>query len=275
MRANSGDKPTPPNLGEATIATIHGTKYRIFLDHPILNDHGVFYPRGKFSDNISQYWRCCCFSDTTKPPNYFLSNIELEYSCVYSKELAIKAASSYQIGNSFTYQNISSEKTFVISKPNDGIINQQVNLLRRSMTGLLLLFRQDTAGSIDSEKIINPDIISVKVTINGMPNRIFSKGMELADFWEMVKKRFSDHLNNNVNQKDFYASSKYGLWIDMRTFPSNSIHGGGLKLDNTLGGIQLVIKRKLSGSGNIICYLFVVADAVMDVMNSDLHSISY
>ena len=75
-------------------------------------------------------------------------------------------------------------------------------------------------------------------------------------------------------KKDFYAVSKFALWVDMRTFPSNNIHGGGLKLDNTLGGIQLMIKRKTGGSGNISCYVFVVADAVMDVMNSDLHSIS-
>ena len=45
----------------------------------------------------------------------------------------------------------------------------------------------------------------------------------------------------------------------MRTFPSNNIHGGGLKLDNTLGGVQLMIKRKTGGSGNNTCYVFVVA----------------
>ena len=104
-----------------------------------------------------------------------------------------------------------------------------------------------------------------------MPNRLYSKGMGQADFWEAINKRFPA----NMSQKDFYGASKFAAWIDMRTFPSNEIHGGGLKLDSTQGGIQLMIKRKTGGSGTILCYVYVVADAVFDIMNSDLHSISY
>ena len=277
LRAGAGDKPSSPNAKDKVLAEIHGTKYRILIDHSILNDHGIFYPRGlinslNFQLTLAPVSAVVVYSDTTKPPNYSLANIELEYSCVYSDQLANQARSNYQVGKSFLYEYISLEKTFTITLATDEIINQQINIPRRSIQGLLLLFRDDTPGSIDSENFVSPNILEIKITINGMPNRLYSKGMAQVDFWEAINKRFSAKY---LSQKDFYGASKFAAWIDMRTFPSNDIHGGGLKLDSSQGGIQLMIKRKTGGSGTILCYIYVISDAVMDIMNSDLHSISY
>ena len=62
----------------------------------------------------------------------------------------------------------------------------------------------------------------------------------------------------------------------MRTHPDNGIHGGGLALNNTQDGVKLEIKRKqLVAAGTITCYMFVVADAMMEIMNSNLRSIKY
>ena len=44
LRTNAGDKDTS-NAKEVAMATLHNTKYCIPLDHPILTDHGVFYPK--------------------------------------------------------------------------------------------------------------------------------------------------------------------------------------------------------------------------------------
>ena len=53
------------------------------------------------------------------------------------------------------------------------------------MKGLLLLFYEPyTGGARDSEKTFNPDITEVKVTVNGIPNKIYSQGMKTRDFWE-------------------------------------------------------------------------------------------
>ena len=120
------------------------------------------------------------------------------------------------------------------------------------MSGLLLLFRDDTAGEVDSENFLFPNILETKITIIGMPNRLYSKGMNQIEYWGAISKR----CNYNLSQKYFYGASKFALWIDMRTFPSNDIHGGGLKLDSTQGGVQLMIKRKTVESGIIVCYIF-------------------
>ena len=89
----------------------------------------------------------------------------------------------------------------------------------------------------------------------------------------MTKKRMGG--SGSLKEKDFYTGNKYALWIDLRTFPDNEIHGGGFTLNTVRDGVKLEIKRKVGGSGNIPCYMYVVADALMEVMNSNLKSILY
>ena len=53
------------------------------------------------------------------------------------------------------------------------------------MTGILCLFTEShTGGTRDSEKFVNPSITSINVNVDGMPNRLYSKGMVATDFWE-------------------------------------------------------------------------------------------
>ena len=58
LRTNAGDKDTS-NSKEVTLANIHDTKYCIPIDHPILDDHGVFHPWA-LSDQL-------CFEITFAP----------------------------------------------------------------------------------------------------------------------------------------------------------------------------------------------------------------
>ena len=142
------------------------------------------------------------------------------------------------------------------------------------MTGILCLFEESyDEGTRDSEKFVNPDIKSVNINIDGMPNRLYSKGMVPSDFWEAIKRRMGG--SGKVKEEDFYAGDKFALWIDLRTFPDNGIHGGGLHVNNTRDGVKLEIKRKTGGTGNITCHMFVVADALMEIMNKELKSIMY
>ena len=142
------------------------------------------------------------------------------------------------------------------------------------MTGILCLFTEaHNAGMRHSEKFVNPNIKSISVNIDGIPNRLFSKGMEPSDAWDSIKKRMDKE--GWLTEKDFYTGNKYALWIDLRTLPDIGIHGGDLTLNNTRDGVKLEITRKVGGSGNMTCHMYVVADALMEVMNSDLKSILY
>ena len=81
--------------------------------------------------------------------------------------------------------------------------------------------------------------------------------------------------SGSVTEKVFYIGNKYALWIDLRTFPDNGIHGGGFTFNNTQDGIRLEIDTKVGGSGNMTCHMYVMADALMELINSNLKSVLY
>ena len=73
-----------------------------------------------------------------------------------------------------------------IAKGTDSIINESINVPRRSMKGLILLlfYEPYEGGARDSEETLNPDITEVKVVVNGIPNKVYSHGMKTGDLWE-------------------------------------------------------------------------------------------
>ena len=105
-----------------------------------------------------------------------------------------------------------------------------------------------------------------------MPNMLYSKGMLPTDQWESIKQRFPRSLESEVTETKFYTEDKFALWIDLRSHVDNEIHGSGLALKDTRDGVKLEIRRKVGGSGNITCDMFIVADALMEIKNSNLNA---
>lgn len=153
--------------------------------------------------------------------------MELKYECIRSEYLVQEASSSYQVGKGFFYENIILHKTVTISKPNTSVIEEHINFPRRSMEGIFCLFTgNQTAGTRDSKKFVNPNIKSISINIDGMPNKLYSNGMVPTDFWESIKKRLIEKILL-IKQKEFYTNNKFALWIDLRTYPDGNIHGNG------------------------------------------------
>ena len=97
LRTNAGDKDTS-NAKEVAMATLHNTKYCIPLDHPILTDHGVFYPKSlphplKFEITLAPVPDVVVFSDTTKPPTYTITNLELELQ-MHFQQISCRSSTS-------------------------------------------------------------------------------------------------------------------------------------------------------------------------------------
>ena len=80
------------------------------INHEILDDHGVFFPRA-LSDELVIELRLAPAgsvvrgSDPTKL-GYELSNIQLEYEVIQSKELAEKSMLNYLNGKRFIYEKV-------------------------------------------------------------------------------------------------------------------------------------------------------------------------
>ena len=88
LRTNAGDKVTS-DTGEVALALVHNTKYKIPLDHPVLNDHGVYYPKAlpnhlMFELTFAPVADIVIYSDVTEAPSYTITNLELEYQVISS-----------------------------------------------------------------------------------------------------------------------------------------------------------------------------------------------
>ena len=282
IRSGAGDKKTSGVDEENALNTVYGTKYRINLDHPILTDHGVFYPQALYNNlvfelTLAPAGQVVKGSDTTKL-GYKLENIQLEYEIIRSKALADEALSTYKSGKEFAYDLVMRSEVVPITRGSDTRLNLRVNPQRRSLKGILLLFINPyNPGARDSENYFNPDITNVKVTVNGVPNRVYNEGISGKDMWNEITRHFKPHRGGSPNMTltKYLTANKFGLWIDLRSMADTTMHGNGQRLINTQDGVQLEIERTASGSGTTNCYIFTVSDSQMNIMGQQLESVQY
>ncbi len=162
---------------------LHGIfkkNYAIMLDHPFTSDHGVSYP---FALGSHIEWEVTLapvaqFIKTDAEENdgsaYSLENIQLEYETVKDTELARETQNLYSSGKSFLYEYPQFFRVVNVAEGNT-IINENINIPRRSLKGLVILFRTTQAQhELKSEVYHNPDIESVSVTIEGLSNKIYA-----------------------------------------------------------------------------------------------------
>ena len=282
IRSGAGDKKTSGVDEENALNAVYGTKYRINLDHPILTDHGVLYPQALYNDLVFELTLAAAHEVVKGPDGtklgYKLENIQMEYEVIRSKGLADEVMSTYASGKEFAYDLVMREKVVPITRGSDTHLNLRVNPQRRSLKGILLLFINPfTAGARDTEQFFNPDITKVKVTVNGVPNRVCNEGLNGSDMWQELTRHFKPSTNGrpNMTLAKYLTSNKFGLWIDLRSMADTTMHGNGQRLVNTQDGVQLEIDRKASGSGTTNCHIFTISDAQMNIMSQQLLTVDY
>ena len=284
IRSDTSDKKTSGVDEEKALNEVYGTKYRINLDHPILTDHGVFYPQALYNDLVFELTLAPAHevvkgATSSNVLGYKLENIQMEYEVIRSKTLADEATSAYNSGKEFAYDLVMRERVVPIARDSVTHLNLRVNPQRRSLKGILLLFLSKyTEGNRDSEYYFNPNITNVKITVNGVPNRVYNEGISGSDMWEELTRHFKPSTNGrpNMTLAKYLTDDKFGLWIDLRSMADTTMHGNGQRLVNTQDGVQLEIKRKTSSSsGALYCHIFTISDAQMNIMGHQLESITY
>ena len=170
--ASSGDD---DKVSDALMFAVHGTKQRIRLGN-ILKDHGLYAPYSMIN-NFQYSITLPSASDIMKAQSgeavegYSLENIELEYETIENQDLANHTTEGYEIGRSLSFEHVTLMKTTEWDKKST-LINETINLPRKSMKAVVLLFKSKTPSS--SEEYVYPNIEGVKVTIEGVPNSVYS-----------------------------------------------------------------------------------------------------
>ena len=169
--------------------------------------------------------------------------------------------------------------------------NINLNVSARSMKGILMLFENVAAQQSfarNTEAFYNSQITKVEVTIEGLPNQLYSQGMRAYQMWDEAKKYFApgskrhpdvgtvakDLALADVNLREF-LTSKYSLSLDLRTSDDDSLHGSGRRIENASEGIAIQITKKAEATGALNIYLFVAMDAQLNIEDGRFVSVAY
>ena len=83
------------------------------------------------------------------------------------------------------------------------------------MRGILTLFQE--VNETDPEKFVDPNITSVEITIEGVPNMIYSQGLPKKRIFEEAQRLLEYNIKDlQMKIEDFY-NNKYALWIYLLT----------------------------------------------------------
>ena len=82
----------------------------------------------------------------------------------------------------------------VAKDKSDTLWNININVPACSIKGILMLFENVAAQqpfASNTEAFYNPQITKVEVTIEGIPNQLYSQGMRAYQIWNEAKKYFA------------------------------------------------------------------------------------
>ena len=124
----------------------------------------------------------------------------------------------------------------------------------------------------DTEAFHNPKLTKVEVTIEGVPNQLFSPGMRPYLIWDETRKYFAAgskrHSDVSVVAKDLglsdvylgeFLTTKYCVWLDLRTTDDDR---------RISEEITIQIQKEAEAAGPLNVHIYVVMDAELDFQDS-------
>ena len=258
------------NIEDKMIADLYKDRLEIPIGHHVLGGQGIFAPRALDAD-FDVDIRFAMGKDIMEAQTsqsiagYKVTNLNLEYEKIRSQELYDKAEQSYISGRTWPYRFIEKPTTnsadWLKSKTD---VTSRVNLPRRSMNAIVMLFRDDAK---DSEKFVYPNIDSVEISIEGVPNALYTKSMGKHERYETARDFFLDDINDTITPREFFKD-KFALVIDMRTVNDKNVYANGREILNTQDGVAIQIKKKAT-TKDLTCYMYVISDAQVSIQNKN------
>ena len=265
-------------VADALVQSIYGTKLKKPIDK-IIGDHGLYTP---FTMNNNPMYiltlpeadEIMTAQGGQKVEGYKLENLELEYETIENDVLASEVSRMYSTGRSLSYKHVTLMRTSNWDKDLT-IVNENINIPRKSMSAIVLLFTNKVRT--DSEQYLYPNLEKVRLTIEGVPNSVFSQGLPKSRFFEEAKRFFCPMCEKSMADEfmtiDKFYKDGFAFVIDLRSTQDDTT-GGGKKIVNTQSGVLLEITKKTT-TADVQCNIFIVSDALLNFANRDLSSIQY
>ena len=190
-----------------------------------------------------------------------LTDVNLAFEVIKGNEIYNQTKGLYDSGRTLNYNHVTHLTDVEVPKGQKQL-SIGVNVPRRRLQALVVLFREE--GEEDAEVFANANIEKVKISIEGVPNVLFSEGLQRDQIYSEAKRFFgSTNENNNFPQAEFY-NNKCALVIDMRNVPLESVVESGRKLVGTQAGLLLDISREATAK-NLSAKIFVISDATVNI----------
>lgn len=272
---------TGATAAQKAVSETYGSRFYIPLDFELLESHMPFFQSGlgdrlEYELTFNDYSRVIRSQDNTA--SYKIENISLEYDMVSHPELARMIQSQYSGRLAILYDRILRHRKLVRDK-SDPVWNININTPARSMKGVLLIIEDpDAPFDRDAEKFYNPKITKVETTVEGLPNQLYSQGMRGYQMWDETRKHFAGGAKRQnevaIVAKDLaladvsieeFLTTKYAMWLDMRTTDDDQLHGSGRRVENASEGITIQITKKVEAAGPLNVYVYLVMDAQLNI----------
>ena len=173
---------------DQAIAGAFGKRFCIPLDFELLETHMPFYQarlgdRLEYELTFNDYH--AVINSTDADSSHAISNICLEFDMVADSELARQIRQQFSGRMAILYDRILRHRKLAKNK-SDTLWNINLNVPARSMKGILMLFEEPDRTS--TEDFYNPKITKVEMTIEGIPNQLYSQGMRQYQQWDEINR---------------------------------------------------------------------------------------
>ena len=117
----------------------------------------------------------------------------------------------------------------------------------------------------------------MQVTVEGVPNQLYTQGMLPHHHWEEIVKEFApeDAYRSSTNMFTTYFRSQYALWLDFRSSDDRKLHGSGRRVENASEGITLQLEKTVQPAGAINCYIYLLMDAQLNIDGGRFKDVIY
>ena len=283
-----GARNATADAGDEAIADAYKNRFCIPLDFELLESHMPFYQAGlgdrlEYELTFNDYNKVINSSDVDA--SYTIKNICLEFDTVSDTELARQIGQQTNGKMVILYDRILRHRKITKNK-SDTLWNINLNVPARSMKGILMLF--EDPERTNTEDFYNPKITKVEMTIEGVPNQLYSQGMKAYQQWDEINKffaltskrsretdKFAKDLNFSDTTLEKYLTKRFALWLDLRTTDDNSLHGSGRRIENASEGITIQITKEAGADELINVYLFVIQDAQINFEDGRFKEVNY
>ena len=273
---------------DQAIAKAYGNRFCIPLDFELLETHMLFYQAGlgdrlEYELTFNDYNKVIKSTDPTS--SYIIKIICLEFDIVSDTALARQIRQQVDGKMVIWYDRILRHRKIPKNK-SDALWNINLNVPARSMKGILMLF--EDLDRTSTEYYYNPEILKVEITIEGVPNQLYSQGMKAYQQWDEINKFFALYSKRNKETnmivKDLYftdttlekyLTNNYALWLDLRSTDDNSLHSSGRRIENASEGITIQITKEAGADEPINVYLFVIQDAQINFEDGRFKEVNY